>query len=184
LIDNGEDGLGAGRHYLARLPHGLARFQGDMDRLPFQDRQFDVAVFNASFHYSEDYHRTLAEVLRCARRPGYLVIMDTAFYPHAAAGEAMVKERQAAFIRKYGFASNSLRSGEYLTGEILKHLGQTFGLAWQRAEPWYGVQWALRPLKARLLRRRQPSKFFIFWTILPPDDLGTAAQSPRRQVSC
>ncbi len=70
LLDNDVDGLGAARHYLAHLPNSFPRFQADMDHLPFDSEQFDVAIFNASFHYSSDYERTLREVLRCVRRPG------------------------------------------------------------------------------------------------------------------
>src|SRR5215472_5624314 len=59
LLDNGEDGLGAARHYFPQLSRPLPRFQAEMDRLPFGPRQFDLAVFNASFHYSENYERSL-----------------------------------------------------------------------------------------------------------------------------
>jgi hypothetical protein len=30
-------------------------------------------------------------------------------------------------------------------------------------KPWYGINWALRPAKARLLRRREPAKFYLLW---------------------
>ncbi|MDE3179970.1 MAG: class I SAM-dependent methyltransferase [Acidobacteriota bacterium] len=170
LIDNPEDGLGAARHYLNHLRRPFARFQAEMDRLPFQDHQFDLAIFNASFHYSEDYQRTVREVLRCLRRLGQLVIIDSPFYEHPRSGEEMVKERQVAFVRKFGFPSDSLASCEYLTAGILKDLEKTFRLSWRIAKPWYGLEWALRPFKARLLRRRVPSKFFIFWTTVHTDD--------------
>lgn len=164
LICSADDGLGAARHYLAHLQEPLVRFQAEMDRLPFRDLQFDLAIFNASFHYSEDYCRTLGEALRCVRRPGHLVIIDSPFYQHPESGEEMVKERRAAFARKFGFPSDSLPSREYLTARILTDLADAFRLSWRVAKPWYGPRWALRPLKARLLRRREPSKFFIFWT--------------------
>jgi SAM-dependent methyltransferase len=164
LLDNFFDGLGAARHYLARLPRSLPRFQAEMDRLPFADRQFDVAIFNASFHYSEDYHATIREALRCLRRPGYLVIMDSPLYWSDASGEQMVRERRAAFTRRFGLTSDSIPSLEYLTAGILQELARMFQLAWQIEKPWYGLRWALRPVKARLLGRREPSKFFLIWT--------------------
>ncbi len=164
LIDNVEDGLGAARHYLPHLQVPLVRFQAEMDRLPFQDRQFDLAIFNASFHYSEDYHATLGEALRCLRRTGHLIIMDSPFYKRPESGDAMVKERRAIFSRQFGFASDSLPSREYLTTRILNNLADAFHLSWRVAKPWHGLQWSLRPLKAWLLRRREPSNFFIFWT--------------------
>ena len=164
LIDNAEDGLGAARHYLAHLTNPFVRFQADMDRLPFQDRQFDVAIFNASVHYSQDYHHTIGEALRCLRRPGHLVIMDSPFYRRRASGQQMVEEKRLAFTRKFGFPSDSVPSREYLTGEILKELGHAFQLPWCVEKPWYGLGWALRPIRARLLRQREPSKFFVIWT--------------------
>jgi len=164
LIDNVEDGLGAARHYLAHRSNPFARFQAEMDRLPFQDRQFDLAIFNASFHYSQDYHRTVAEALRCLRRPGHLVIMDSPFYQRGESGRQMMDEKRAAFTRRFGFPSDSVPSCEYLTGEILKELGHVFQLSWRVEKPWYGLGWALRPVRARLLRQREPSKFFIIWT--------------------
>ncbi len=164
LNDDVEDGLGAARYYLVRLRNPFARFQAEMDRLPFQDRQFDLAIFNASFHYSQDYCCTVGEVMRCLRRPGHLVIMDSPFYQCTDSGQQMVDEKRAAFTRRFGFPSDSLASHEYLTGEILKELGHAFQLSWCVERPWYGLGWAFRPVRARLLRRREPSKFFIIWT--------------------
>jgi SAM-dependent methyltransferase len=163
LLGNDEDGLGAGSHYFRRLPKPFARFQAEMDRLPFGESQFDLAIFNASFHYSEDYKGTLREALRCLRRPGHVIILDSPFYKRDTSGRQMVRERQAAFQRKYGFPSNSIPSREYVTGEILNELAGACGLSWEILRPWYGPAWALRPLKARLLRRREPSKFYIVW---------------------
>ncbi len=161
LLDNDSDGLGAAKHYFAGLRRPFARFQAEMDRLPFSDKQFDIAVFNASFHYSVNYEETLREALRCLRRPGSVVIADSPFYWHDTSGRLMRQEKHAAFQRQFGFRSDSIPSQEFLTGEILDDLGAAFGLEWQILKPWYGLSWALRPLKASLLRRREPSKFLL-----------------------
>lgn len=163
LLSNHQDGLGAARHYLVYLPHRFPRLQAEMDRLPFDDGQFDVAIFNASFHYSEDYLRTLREALRCLRRPGQVLIMDSPFYERDESGRRMVEERHAEFQRKYGFRSDSIPSREYLTAEMLEGIGREAGVQWQRFRPWCGLGWALRPLRARLLGRREPAKFYIVW---------------------
>lgn len=168
LIDNLEDGLGAAKHYLPHLELPFVRFQAEMDRLPFQNSQFDLTIFNASFHYSEDYHRTLGEALRCLRRPAYVAIIDSPFYEHQESGDQMVKERRAEFARKFGFPSDSLPSREYLTLGTLDELADVFHFSWRVAKPWHGLAWALRPLKAKLRRRREPSKFLIFWAKLGP----------------
>jgi len=161
LLDNDGDGLGSAKHYLGRLRRPFARFQAEMDRLPFADEQFDIAVFNASFHYSVDYEQTLREALRCLRRPGYVVIADSPFYRHDTSGQLMREEKHAAFQKQFGFRSDSIPSREFLTGEILDDLAAKFALQWQVLKPRYGLNWALRPIKAQVLRRREPSKFFL-----------------------
>ncbi len=163
LLVNDLDGLGAARHYFHFLPREFPRFQAEMDRLPFAGRQFDLVVFNASFHYSEDYERTLSETLRCLRRPGHAVIMDSPIYDREESGRKMVQERREQFKQKYGFASDSIASREYLTTGILEEMARGNGLVWREFKPWYGAGWALRPLRARLTGRREPAKFHIFW---------------------
>ena len=71
-----EDGLRAARHYPSRFPAVEAEF----DRLPFADASFDLAIFNSSLHYSENYRRTLGEARRCLRPRGCVVIMDSPVY--------------------------------------------------------------------------------------------------------
>ena len=131
LLDNEMDGLGAASHYFPSLPEPFLRFRAEMDRLPFVARQFDLAIFNAAFHYSEDYERTLAETLRCSHRPGYFVILDSPFYYYAEAGQQMVKERRAAFEKKFGFRSDSVPSREYLTSEVLEKLARFGHFEWK-----------------------------------------------------
>lgn len=163
LLDNTEDGLGAAQPYFSHLGLEFPRFQAEFDRLPFAAQQFDLALFNASFHYSENYERTLREALRCLRQPGHLVILDSPFYKRDESGRRMIKERQAAFVKKFGFPSNSILSCEYLTGQTLEQLACACGLRWKILKPWYGLRWALRPLIAGVWRRREPSKFYILW---------------------
>ncbi len=162
LLLNPFDGLGAAQHYQRRVPKLFPRFRAELDRLPFADGQFDIAIFNASFHYSEDYNRTLAEALRCLRRPGKIIIADTPWYRRQQSGEAMLRERHTFFQAKYGFASNALPSLEFLTDERLEGLQESLGLRWYSLDPDYGMQWRLRPLIARLRRRREPSHFRIY----------------------
>jgi len=163
LLDNDVDGLGAARHYLAQLPRSFPRFQADMDHLPFDSGQFDVAIFNASFHYSSDYERTLREVLRCVRRPGIVVVADSPFYWREESGKQMLEERRAMFEQQFGVRSDVNHNREYLTQKTLDKLAQRLAIQWNVGKPWYGMSWALRPIKARLLHRREPSKFYLLW---------------------
>jgi SAM-dependent methyltransferase len=163
LVDNDQDGLGAARHYLSFLRRLFPRFQAEMDCLPFESAQFDLVAFNASLHYSEDYSQTLQETLRCLRRPGHVLIIDSPFYSSEASGRAMVEEKHAQFEKRFGFKSDSIVSQEFLTRNTLGRLGKLNGIRWELSEPWYGLGWRLRPWRARILGRREPAKFLIAW---------------------
>jgi SAM-dependent methyltransferase len=162
LLTNDSDGLGAAKWYESRVFSLFPRFQAELDRLPFLDSQFDCAIFNASFHYSEDYARTLAEAIRCLRPGGTVIIADTAWYRSDASGQRMIEERRAAFQQQYGFPSDALHSLEYLTDQRLQGLERKLGIHWSIDQPFYGVRWHLRPLFAALRRKREPSRFRIY----------------------
>jgi SAM-dependent methyltransferase len=164
LQTNAFDGLGAAVHYRHSLPALFPRFQAELDCLPFTDGQFDCAIFNASFHYSENYHCTLAEAIRCVRDGGTIVIADSPTYAREESGRQMVDERQRMFKERFGFASDGLTSCEYLTKERLLALEAKHNVRWTTHKVWYGLHWACRPLLARLKRRREPSQFRIYTT--------------------
>jgi SAM-dependent methyltransferase len=165
---NDQDGLGAAEHYLSHLPVLFPRFQAELDNLPFADHQFDIAIFNASFHYSECYEKTLGEALRCTRPGGTVLIADTAWYQDDKTGQQMLKERRDAFIKRYGFASDEINSLEYLTDNRLHRLENIFGVTWQAHTPYYGLHWQLRPWLAKVRRARTPSQFRIYAATVNP----------------
>jgi SAM-dependent methyltransferase len=151
------DGLRAARNYPVEFP----LVEADFDRLPFTDTSFDLIVFNASFHYSSDYARTLAEARRCLRPEGRVVILDSPVYKLSEHGEQMRAERQVFFEKQHGFRSEALRSIEFLDEPMLDGLARDLRLTWRIHQPWYGLGWMLRPWKARLKGRRPPSRFWI-----------------------
>jgi SAM-dependent methyltransferase len=155
LLVNDWDGLAAGRHFET----AFVRVQAEFDGLPFEAGTFDLIVFNASFHYSTDYARTLAAVLPLLAAGGALVVLDTPVYRDAASGRRMAAEREAEFMEKYGFASNSLPLGNFLTREGAAALAGAFGVRVHIIQPRRGVRWRLRPLLARLRGRREPADF-------------------------
>ena len=157
LSVNEEDGLGAWKHY----ENAFTAVQAEFNHLPVMDRFADAVIFNASFHYSENYAETLKEALRVLALKGLIVIMDTPVYRRGDAGEKMVAERQAQFKSKYGFVSDQLQSENYLTYKRLDELGRELHIAWKRITPFYGLGWTFRPLVAALLRRREPAKFHL-----------------------
>jgi len=162
LLVNDADGLGAAHHYAGRLALCFSRFQAEMDRLPFAESQFDCVIFNASFHYSEDYYWTLNEVIRCLRPGGTVIIADSPWYRRAESGEEMLRERRSIFEKKFGTPSDSISSREYLTDDLLRALEKRLAIKWCTYHPSYGVRWALRPLIARLRGKREPSRFRIY----------------------
>src|SRR5215471_19623639 len=131
------DGLGAASHYSVHLAKLFPRFRAELDRLPFTDSRFDVAIFNASFHYSEDYERTLCEVIRCLRPGGAVIIVDTPWYSRDESGLRMLTERRTAFTGSYGFASDSIESLEFLTDKRLYALEKRFAIRWEIHAPFY-----------------------------------------------
>lgn len=157
LLINDLDGLGAWKYY----EHSFTPLQAEFNHLPIMDRFADVVIFNASFHYSENYTETLTEALRVLSTSGRVVIMDSPVYHRSASGDTMVGEREAEFKKKYGFASDNLRSESYITYTRLDQLAKELHIHWQIFTPFYGVRWALRSLTAMLLRRREPAKFHL-----------------------
>jgi SAM-dependent methyltransferase len=159
---NNRDGLGAAAHYLSELPSLFPRFQAELDNLPFADAQFDAAIFNASFHYSENYARTLREAIRCTRPGGMIIIADSPSYRTEESGHRMLLERRASFMKEFGFSSDCLKSLEYLTNERLTALSERLEVSWQIHQPNYGLRWALRPWIAKIKRNREPSQFRVY----------------------
>jgi SAM-dependent methyltransferase len=168
LLTNAFDGLGAASHYRAVLPRLFPRFQAEVDRLPFASGQFDCAFFNASFHYSEDYSRTLGEAIRCLRPQGTIVIADSPWYSREEFGQMMVRERQKDFQERYSFPSDGLASSEFLTDERLAALEARFHFDWKVHQPEYGVRWAMRSWVAKWKRKREPAQFRIYTAEVPP----------------
>ena len=168
LLTNDRDGLGAAIHYNTHIHPLFPRVQADLDRLPFPSSIFDLVIFNASFHYSENYEQTFREALRCTRPGGSIVIADTPWYAKDESGIRMVEEKHKRFSATYGFASDSIASLEYLTPDRLHRLQNAFELEWSEIEPFYGIRWALRPLRAKLARRRPPSQFRIYAARVSP----------------
>lgn len=162
LLANEYDGLGAATHFDRHLPTPIPRFQAEATHLPFQDEQFSAIIFNASFHYSEDYEATLREALRCLKPGGLVIISDTPWYSCEESGKQMIAERYATFRKHFGMASDAINSLEYLTDERLRMLEEELSIQWTVHHPWYGWTWAIRPWIAKLRRRREPSRFQIY----------------------
>ncbi len=149
------DGLGAHIHYDAPI----LPVQAEFDHLPFESDQFDLVVFNAALHYSENYEISLAEALRVRTDLGALAIMDTPVYKHKESGLKMVADREAQFQSAYGFASNSLANENFLTDARLESLAATFGFEWEQYSYVSEVRQGLRNLRHALTNKREAPRF-------------------------
>ena len=157
LLVNDLDGLGTWKHY----ENTFTPIQAEYNHLPIMDHFADVVIFNASFHYSEDYAQTLGEALRVLSPKGRVVILDSPVYRKSDSGKKMVEEREAQFKANYGFASDNLQSENYLTYIRLDELARQLNIKWQFLTPFYGLRWIFRPLVSMLLGRREPAKFHL-----------------------
>ncbi len=119
------DGLRAAHHYGQRFP----LLEAEFDHLPFRTSSFDLAIFNASIHYSTDYQRTLNELRRILRPGGHCVIIDSPVYRRHEDGERMRAERHDEFERRYGIRSDALSSLEYFDEPTLAALAQQLNIS-------------------------------------------------------
>src|SRR5581483_6225748 len=101
IFNDERDGLRASRHYTALTPFPV--IEAEFDRVPLPARSADLAIFNASLHYSSDYRRTFAEVLRLLRPGGAIVVIDSPVYRVPEHGRRMVAERRERFKSQFGF---------------------------------------------------------------------------------
>jgi len=93
-------------------------------------------------------------------RPGGVVaILDSPVYSAGSSGQQMVREREADFLRRFGFASNAIPSEQYLTGARLRELAAVLGLRWRLKSPRHGLRFAWRRWKKRLLAGREGARF-------------------------
>lgn len=163
IRDDSVDGLGAAKPFLRRAPNMeciLARF----DALPLAAASVDIALFNASIHYSTDLSRVLGEARRVTRRGGQMVILDSPFYEREIDGLAMVAEKR----ERFGPAADALMALpfiEFLTVERLRRAAPE--LEWKRHRVRYPLGYELRPWIAAFGGKRRPSRFDLWVAQIP-----------------
>ncbi len=155
LLTDNRNGLGAAVHYRKHLTTLFPRFQADFDTLPFVDDEFDLVIYNASFHYSENYERTLAEALRCTRANGTVLIADTP-YSNESDAQQILAERREAHAKESVRATDTLNFLGYLTDKRLQRMEMSFGIRWQVHTPHDGVQRLMRKVITRLHGDQEP----------------------------
>ncbi len=157
LLTNQFDGLGCHQFFSG----DFVPIQAEFDHLPQASHSVDMVIYNASFHYSEDYFQTLEEALRILVPNGLIVIIDSPIYSDPASGSQMVIERTKEYVHKYGVPSNSLASENYLTYNGLETIAKKLKLTLNYCTPFYGLAWEIKPWRAKALGQREPARFHI-----------------------
>jgi SAM-dependent methyltransferase len=159
------DGLGAAAE-LARIAP-FERVVASFERLPVRNRSMDLAVFNASLHYAIELAPVLAGAARTLVPGGCIVILDSPFYAHESDGEAMVREKHAAADATFGSRAPNLLALPFVEFLTRQRLELASALSWRRLRVRYPVWYEVRPLVARLKRRRAPSRFDLWLAEVP-----------------
>jgi len=170
IRDDAIDGLGAAQPFLDRAPGRIECVVAGFDAIPLDPASVDIAIFNASLHYSTDLARSLTEAGRVVRPGGRIVILDSPFYARARDGEAMVAEKRKGASARFGERAESLLALpfiEFLTRDRLRDASVALDLDWKRRRVRYPLWYELRPLQAALRRQRTPSRFDLWVSVKP-----------------
>jgi SAM-dependent methyltransferase len=153
-LADGEDGLGAHKHY----PVQFSCFQADFDRLPFAPWQFDLVIFNASLHYSPDIIATLRNTAEMLSPGGGLAIMDSPTFRADDNGRRMVAEMEAKLKAQSGLTRVIQPGMGYLTPGLLKDAGKALGMEFHFRLSRGGLGWEIRRYLAGIKMRREPAR--------------------------
>lgn len=155
LTTNAFDGLGVHTMYDA----AFCPIQAEFGHLPLAEAQADLTIFNAAFHYAERYEDVLAEAWRVTQPEGLVIVLDSPLYRQPENGRRMVREREAAFQKKYGFRGSALASENFLTFARITQLAQASHTS--TAYFWPVPRWRqlIRTMKVKLRRQREPAQF-------------------------
>ncbi len=159
------DGLGAAEALVQRVAGRMECVRASFDAIPLERGSVDIAVFNASLHYSTNLDHTLGQAARTVRSGGKVVVLDSPFYQRERDGWAMVAEKKARAALQFGQRAETLLSLpfiEFLTRERLDAASAELKLQWQRRRVRYPLWYELRPIRAALLRERPPSRFDLW----------------------
>jgi SAM-dependent methyltransferase len=157
-LDDEQDGLRACRHY----PVSFTVVQADFDALPFEEGQFDLAVFDGSLHYSPNPAATLAEARRVLAPGGTIAVVDSPMFDRDEDGRSMVVSERRRMALEHGVPDAGGPGLGYLTFEALDRLAASFGLH-SAFTPSHGpVGWRVRRRLARVRLGRRPAAFGVW----------------------
>lgn len=154
------DGLTAPRRYWPEA-HQWLRARVPFEKPRFAPAAFDAVVFNASLHYTNEPGSILDAYLPLLRPGGALYIVDSPVYRDEKSGKQMMQERERQFREKYNIEMTEATQSFYLTYNDLQEIAVQLSCTLKSYRPKYGLKWALRPLIAKALGRREPASFGV-----------------------
>lgn len=162
IRDDDVDGLGAAASLADRVPGRIERVVASFDAIPLADGSVDIALFNASLHYATDLAVVLGEAERVTRSGGRIAILDSPFYTQEAHGLAMVAEKKAYAVSRFGERANVLLALPFIEFLTRDRLAAASPLNWRRIRVRYPLAYELRPVRAMLRGERPPSRFDLW----------------------
>lgn len=154
LSDDFQDGLGASIHYDC----AFERYQAEFDRLPFYDEQFDVVLFSASLHYSNDLFVTLQESARVLCPNGKIIIVAAPVFKLHDSGTVLIAERERKFKELFESAQ-AIRANGFFTEQEIEHAALRTQMS---AKFSYSDNHWLKSLRRAWIQRkigREPARF-------------------------
>ena len=164
LLTNSRNGLGTASHYQSELRELFPRFQAEFDNLPFADGEFDCAIFNASFHYSENFDRTIGEAIRCLRPGGVLIVADSPTYSVETGMSCSQESKGVCDLEDLGLRTEGLAGREYLTPQRLIAMEVRHEFEWSIHRCWYGFRWEWRAWMAKWRKLAELPEFVLYST--------------------
>jgi SAM-dependent methyltransferase len=157
-LDDGEDGLGAVRHYAARI----VAIRADFDALPLAPAQFDLVVFNGSLHYAPDVEASLQRARTMLAAGGVLAVMDSPMFGADCDGAAMVADTLRRFADEYGLRDAVQPGRGYLTFASLAAHATALEMSSQFVPTRGPLRWRLQRQWAGVRLGRAPAAFGLW----------------------
>jgi SAM-dependent methyltransferase len=160
-LEDEVDGLGACQHY----PVSFALVRADFNALPFAPAQFDLAIFNASLHYSPDTAATLREALRVLAPGGTVAVMDSPMFVDTDDGRRMVADELRRFETEADIAAPTCSGVGFLTFGALASTAAELNVEWHYLPSRGSLRWRLKRRLAGIRLRRAPAAFGLWMAI-------------------
>ena len=158
VFDDERDGLGACSQY----PQRFCVVQADFDALPFEPRQFDLVLFNASLHYAPHPSATLADAHRMLAEDGVMAVIDSPMFTQERDGRMMAAEQAESMRSRHGLPEVARPGQGFVTFGELDRVATSLGLRPSFYASRGPMMWRLKRQIARRRLKRSPAAFGLW----------------------